>query len=185
MYAHDLQTIDHNFLVLQHTHAGISNCIQIGRAVPELFVIARDEICTPGSRTIFPGLGKNGSVNFGPVVQVARDENDVRLEACKLGDDAPHESESIHVAEVNVGNQHCHTTTPGCRQVGEIDRDPLDPHPTRIQDSVQAGEHGEPQHCSRPGRTVDLEPTQPCSKINHPTQTRCHEEKVHCAQPGG
>ena len=63
--------------------------------------------------------------------------------AGKSGYDAPHKSESIHVAEVNVGNQRCYTASPGLRQIRERDRDPLDPYPTGIQDSVQAGEHSE------------------------------------------
>ena len=105
MDAHDLQSVENDFFVLEHADSGLPDGIEIFRGAGELLVVARDEVSAQRRGKFSPGFGQPREVHGGPVIQVARDEQHVRMQLRKFPDDAAEKAGVSHVAEMQIADQ--------------------------------------------------------------------------------
>src|SRR5208282_805111 len=120
VHADKLQTVDDNFFVVQHAHAGIADGFEVLRLIAELLVVPGNKVGAERRRELFERRGEVTSVGGGTVVEVAADQDDVRRETRQHGDEALREAMAADVAEVCVRDQSGDAPAPGCRQVREF-----------------------------------------------------------------
>src|ERR1700686_5884031 len=116
MYAHNLQAIEEHFFVVQHMDTRAAHCIEVVRRVRKFFVVSGHEIGSDSCGELFPWCSELVRIHLGSVVQVTGDEDNVRSQPLDHSDNAPHESDSVDGAKMDVGDERGHTATPGYRK---------------------------------------------------------------------
>ena len=185
MDAHDLQSVDRDFLAVQHAHAELLHGVDVFLGIGKLFVISGDKICSPRNRQPGQGRGQFLHLGDGAVVHVAGDKYDVGLQPGKRGHNALQESGATNVPEVGIADQGGNPSTPGFRQVGQFDGNPSHPCPRRIHDAIQTCQHGQSKECGNQYSSVGMEPEQPGPAVDHPARACRQKTETKKSQPDG
>ena len=127
-------------------YAGVRNRFDVLRRIGKFFVIPGDEVLPERRKELFPGPGNCAGVDLGAVVEIAGDEDHVGPHASERGNNALHESASVDVAEMDVGDQGGHATAPGRRQVRQLHRDSLHAQPAGVEQAVEADQDSQAKH---------------------------------------
>src|SRR5262245_49640016 len=120
-----------------------------------------------------PRLRQLFKVACDAVIEIARDEHDVRLKRSDPADDTPHETAIAHMAKVKVAYQCGRASTALRRQIGEANADSGYARPGGIQHTIDRTHDGSRQKQTCNPWQVPACPGQQSKAVNGPRQIRC------------
>src|ERR1700720_4539319 len=103
-HAYDLQVIHNHLLIHQSANAALLECLDVLVWMGEFFVISRHAEFTKRRRHIHPWCSQVFWLYLGSVVQITRDEYDVRPKLPHHGHDARDKCIASDVAQMGVRN---------------------------------------------------------------------------------
>ncbi len=111
-----LKPLHGHFFVVQNPHSGPLDGVNIMFLAGKLLVVACGKVDAEWRREFLEWSGQFVEIGLGSVEKIAGDEDDVRSQPSGERHQAPAESRSIDVAQMQVAQQHRPASAPALRQ---------------------------------------------------------------------
>src|ERR1700751_369122 len=139
-HSDQLKSIDLNLISIQHTNPGSGYSIEISSRIAESLMIAQHKILPERNGERGPGRRKSVVIRGSPIVQIARDENDIAFEPSYFCYEPADGAQVPDVPEVNIAHQRCGAATPRLRKILELHRDAFTANCGRIDNAIGAAQ---------------------------------------------